>query len=139
MAMEGPPQRAAYPSDLRDDEWELIGPHIPPPKPGGRPREVDVREVANAVFYRLKTGCQWRAIPHDFPPWRTVYEYWLEWSRTGLWKTLNDLLRVDLRAAAGRHDEPSAAIIDSQTVKAAEKGGPVVSTRGKRSWAVNVT
>lgn len=131
--------RRNYPSDLSEDEWNVIAPYIPGPKQGGRGRGVDIQEVVNAIFYLLKTGCQWRALPHDFPPWGTVYWYWKQWRQSGLWEQINDALRTDLRAAAGRHDEPSAAVIDSQSVKAAEKGGIAVMTRGKRWSAENAT
>jgi putative transposase len=126
-------RRAAYPSDLQDDEWDVIAACIPPGKPGGRRREVDIREVVNAIFYRTKTGCQWRALPHDFPVWQTVNWYWNQWRDSGLWQDLNDLLRRDLRTAAGRHDEPSAAVIDSQSIKSAEKGGRGGMTRARKS------
>lgn len=131
--------RRKYPSDLSDDEWELIASHIPAPKPGGRDRDVEIKEVVNAIFYLLKTGCQWRALPHDFPRWGTVYWYWKQWRQDGVWEQINNALRTDLRAAVGRHDEPSAAVIDSQSVKAAEKGGIAVMTRERRSSAVNGT
>lgn len=120
--------RRKYPSDLSDDEWELIASHVP--APGGR--DVEYKEVVNAIFYLLKTGCQWRALPHDFPRWGTVYWYWKQWRQDCVWEKINHALRIDLRAAAGRHDEPSAAVIDSQSFKAAEKGGLAVMTRGRR-------
>lgn len=125
--------RRRYDSDLHDDEWNLIAAYIPGPKPGGRPRDVDIRAVVDAIFYLLKTGCQWRAIPHDYPPWGTVNWYWNQWRDSGLWQELNDVLRRDLRSAAGRHDEPSAAVIDSQTLKSAEKGGRAGTTRRSTS------
>jgi putative transposase len=131
--------RRRYESDLQDDEWKLIAPHIPQPKPGGRPREVDIRAVVDAVFYLLKTGCQWRALPHDYPPWGTVNWYWNQWRDSGLWQELNDVLRRDLRSAAGRHDEPSAGVIDSQSLKSAEKGGRVGTMPGRKSWAASDT
>ena len=132
-------ERVAYPSNLTDDEWALLAPYIPAPKPGGRPREVEIREVCNAIFYVLKSGCHWRMLPHDFPCWETVYWYWNQWKHSGLWNKLNDLLRIDLRAAAGKHDEPSAAVIDSQSIKSAEKGGRAATTRGKRLPVASVT
>jgi len=137
--MSGTVRSRAYDTDLRNDEWELIAPHIPAPKPGGRPRAVDIREVVNAIFYLLKTGCQWRLLPHDFPPYQTVNWYWNQWRDSGLWQNLNDLLRRDLRSAAGRHDEPSAAVIDSQSLKSAEKGGRGATTPARKSWGANVT
>ena len=131
--------RRRYDSDLQDDEWALIAPYIPGPKRGGRPRDVDIRAVVDAIFYLLKTGCQWRALPHDYPPWSTVNWYWNQWRDSGLWRELNDVLRRDLRCAAGRHDEPSAAVIDSQSLKSAEKGGRAVTTRGRKSRAASGT
>lgn len=131
--------RRAYASDLKDDEWELIAPYIPGPKPGGRRREVDIREVVNAIFYLLKTGCQWRFLPHDFPPHQTVNWYWNQWRDSGFWQELNDILRRDLRSAAGKHDEPTAAVIDSQSLKSAEKGGRGDTTPARKSWAANAT
>ena len=132
-------ERSAYPSDLTDDEWAILAPHIPAAKPGGRPREVEMREVCNAIFYVLKSGCHWRMLPHDFPCWATVYWYWNRWKASGLWDELNGLLRIDLRAAAGRHDEPSAAVIDSQSIKSAEKGGRAATTRERKSLVASAT
>ena len=131
--------RRRYESDLRDDEWALIEPYIPKPKPGGRPREVDIRAVVDGIFFLLKTGCQWRALPHDFPPWGTVNWYWNQWRDSGFWRELNDTLRRDLRSAAGRHDEPSAAVIDSQTLKSAEKGGRAGTMRRSTLSVASVT
>ncbi len=131
--------RRRYDSNLRDDEWALIASYIPGPKPGGRPRDVDIRAVVDAIFYLLKTGCQWRALPHDYPPWGTVNWYWNQWRDSGLWRELNDVLRRDLRSAAGRHDEPSAGVIDSQSLKSAEKGGHVGTTPARKSSAASAT
>ncbi len=113
-----------YPTDLTDAEWELVAPHIRPPKRGGRPRTADMREVMNAVLYLLGTGCQWRALPKDFPPRTTVFEYldlW-EWDRT--LERVHHALYVAVREQAEREASPTAAVIDSQSVKGAEKGGP---------------
>jgi putative transposase len=132
-------QRAAYASDLKDDEWAILAPHIPGAKPGGRPRDVDIREVCNGIFYLLKSGCTWRMLPHDLPAWETVYWYWDHWKKSGLWNELNDVLRRDLRSAAGRHDEPSAAVIDSQSIKSAEKGGRAATTRERKLPVASVT
>ena len=112
-----------YPSDLSDAEWALVGPLIAPAKRGGRPREVSVREVLNAIFYVLSTGCQWRALPKDFPPKTTVYDYLDLWSWDGTLARIHHALYVQARARAGREASPTLAIIDSQSVKGAEKGG----------------
>jgi len=113
-----------YPSDLTDDEWSLIEPLIPPAKRGGRRREVNVREVMNGVMYVLSTGCQWRAIPKDLPPRSTVFAYLDLWSYDGTLERIHYELYVKCREQAEREASPTAAIIDSQSVKSAEKGGP---------------
>src|SRR5271167_5115832 len=112
-----------YPSDLTDDEWQLIEPLIPPAKRGGRRREVNVREVMNGVMYVLSTGCQWRAIPKDLPPRSTVFAYLDLWSYDGTLERIHHKLYVKSREQAEREASPTAAIIDSQSVKSAEKGG----------------
>ena len=119
-----------YPSDLTDAEWALIEPHIPPAKRGGRRREVDVREVLQGVLYVLETGCQWRHLPKDFPPRSTVWAYFDLWRYDGTLDRIHETLYLTLRAAADREASPTAAIIDSQTVKAAEKGGLDARKRG---------
>jgi putative transposase len=121
-------KREAYPSDLSDQEWAILEPLIPPAKPGGKPRTTDMREVLNAVFYVNKSGGQWRMLPHEFPKWQTVYYYYNAWRKAGLWAQWNALLRERVRQAAGREATPSAAILDSQTVKTTQKGDPAVST-----------
>jgi putative transposase len=122
-----------YPSDLTDAQWQEIEPLIPPAKPGGRPRETDMREVLNAINYLLRTGCQWRFLPRDFPPKSTVYDYFWQWGQTDTWAQIHDILRRAVRRAAGREESPSAAVIDSQTVKTTEKGGRGATTAAKRS------
>ena len=112
-----------YPSDLTDEEWQLIEPLIPPAKRGGRKREVNVREVMNGVMYVLSTGCQWRAIPKDLPPRSTVFAYLDLWSWDGTLERIHFELYVKCREQAGREASPTAAIADSQSVKSAEKGG----------------
>ncbi len=113
-------KRKAYPSDLSDTEWLLLEPLIPPEKPGGRPREVEMREIVNGIFYILRGGSSWRMMPHDLPAWQTVYGYFRAWRETGLWQTMNDVLRDAVRQQAGRQPAPSAAILDSQSIKTTE-------------------
>lgn len=115
--------RKAYATDLTDMEWELLAPFIPPPEPGGRPRSTDMREVCNAIFYLLRGGCAWRLLPHEFPKWKTVYHYQRAWRRAELWGQILSVLRERLRVLAGREAQPSACIIDSQSVKTTERGG----------------
>jgi transposase len=112
-----------YPSDVTDEEWELIKPQIAPAKRGGRKRAVDEREIVNAIMYVLSTGCQWRALPKDFPPRSTVWHYLDLWSYDGTLERIHHELYVKCREKAGREASPTAAIVDSQSVKSAEKGG----------------
>src|ERR687886_591732 len=112
-----------YPSDLTDDEWALVEPLIPPARRGGRRREVDVREVLSGILYVLATGCQWRALPTDLPPRSTVHGYLTLWAWDGTLGRLHHALFVRAREQAGKEASPTAAIIDSQSVKSAEKGG----------------
>jgi transposase len=114
-----------YPSDLTDDEWALVAPLIPPAKPGGNKRTVNIREVMNGVMYVLSTGCQWRALPRDLPPKSTVHDYLILWSCDGTLARIHHELYVACREQAEREASPTAAIIDSQSVKSAEKGGRV--------------
>ncbi len=123
-------QGLRYPSDLTDAEWALVEPHIPPAKRGGRRREVDVREVLQGVLYVLETGCQWRHLPKDFPPRSTVWEYFDLWRYDGTLDRIHETLYMALREAAGRKASPTAGIIDSRTVKSAEKGGLHARKRG---------
>jgi putative transposase len=106
--------RRDYPSDLTDAEWKILEPLIPPAKEGGKPRTTDMREVLNAIFYIDRTGCQWRALPHDFPPWSTVWSYFRTWRNDGTWERMHTALREQVRVSMGRESTPSAAIIDSQ-------------------------
>jgi putative transposase len=115
--------RKRYPSDLSEIELLLLVPLIPAAKPGGRPRSVDIREILNAIFYILRSGCAWRMLPHDFPAWQTVYGYFRAWCKAGLWEQMNVVLRESVREQAGREAAPSAAILDSQSVKTTESKG----------------
>jgi putative transposase len=116
-------ERKPYPSDLTDAQWALLEPLIPAARPGGRPRKTDIREVLDALFYLNREGCTWRALPHDFPPWKTVYNYFQTWRDDGTWATIQGTLRRKLRLAEGRPASPSVGYLDSQTVKATEVGG----------------
>jgi len=110
-------EKKLYPSDLNDAEWKILEPLIPPAKSGGRPRSVNMREIINGILYELHSGCAWRMLPHDLPPRQTVYHYFRQWKGDGTWEHINETLRTQLRKADGREAEPSAAIIDSQSVK----------------------
>ena len=116
-------ERRSYSSDLSDAEWMILGPLLPLEKPGGRHRRYPLREIINAIQYLLRTGCAWRLMPHDLPHWRTVYEYFRCWKRDGTWLKIHDHLHKETRKKMGRNEQPSAAIIDSQSVKTTEKGG----------------
>jgi len=115
--------RPAYPSDLSDEEWELIQPLIPVHQGVGHPQTVERREILNAIFYWADNGIKWRAMPHDFPCWSTVYDYYRRWVKTGLWEPINAHLGKLERKVAGREEEPSLVIIDSQSVRTVEKRG----------------
>ena len=113
-------ERRAYATDVTDDEWAMIEPLVPAPLPGGRPAKWPRREILNAILYVLKTGCAWHLLPHDFPPYSTVFWYFRSWRKDGTWERLNTALRERVRQQLGREAQPSAAIIDSQTVKTTE-------------------
>lgn len=112
-----------YPTDLSDDEWRCIGPHLPEPTGQGRPRLHGLRAILDAVFYVLKSGCPWRLLPRDFPPWKTVYDWFRRWRLDGTWERLNAELRERLRVRLGRDPNPSAGIVDSQSAKTTGVGG----------------
>lgn len=132
-----------YPSDLTDAEWAIVQPLLRPAKRGGRPRKVDLREVLNGVFYVLSTGCQWQALPKDLPPKSTVWDYLSLWDWDGTIERIHHALYIVERERAGRDASPTVAIIDSQTAKAAQKGGlrstPLVTIRARRPSAANAT
>jgi transposase len=132
---------AIYPTDLTDEQWALIKPHIPPDKSGtrkgGRP-PVDKRVILNGLTYFARSGCQWRMLPREYGPWPTVHHYYRLWRQSGLLQTIHDALRRQVRIQDGRKPSPSAAIIDSQSVKTTEKGGRGDTTRARKSTGASV-
>ena len=131
--------RVPYDSDLSDAEWALIRRLIPPHPPRGNLPWISKREIVNAIFYVNKHGCTWRGMPHDFPAWQTVYDYFREWTKAGIWEPINDALRRAVRTAEGKEPEPTAAIVDSQSVKTTEKGGSTGTMPARRSTGGSVT
>jgi putative transposase len=115
--------RKAYQSDLSDEEWSFLEPHLPAPKATGRPKTHPTREILNAVFYIVRGGCAWRLLPNDFPPWKTVYHYFRSWRLNGTWERMHTALRKRVRVRLKRNPQPSAAIVDSQSVKTTGVGG----------------
>lgn len=129
--MKNQKKRKLYESDLTDEEWRIIEPLLPQSKEG-KPRIVEIREIINAINYLLKSGCSWRLLPHDFPKWQLVYYYFQFWKKKGRWKEMHDQLRAKVRVALGKKIEPTAGIIDSQSVKTVKKGNFVAMTLVKR-------
>jgi putative transposase len=125
--------RKSYPTDLTDSQWALLEPYFPSPSKEGRPRTIEPREICNAYWYLLRTGCAWRMLPHDFPTWETVYSQVRRWKESGVWEQVHQRLVEDLRLAEGRPLEPSAAAMDSQTIKTSDHGGNRGYDAGKKN------
>jgi transposase len=129
--------RRPYSTDLSNIEWQILEPLLPSEKPGGRHRKYPMREIINGIQYILRGGCAWRLMPHNLPHWRTVYEYFRAWKKDGTWRRIHDHLHQEVRIRMNRHAQPSASIIDSQSVKTTEKGGLTASTGRRRLAAEN--
>ena len=125
-------ERKRYPSDVSDAEWAILEPLVPAVKAGGRPAKWTRREIVNGIFYLLRSGEAWRLLPHDLPPWQTIYHYFRQWRNDGTWETINARLREPVRQRAGREATPSAGVVDSQSVKTVQKGGRAAMTPASR-------
>jgi len=124
--------RKSYLTDLTNEQWDLLKEFIPAAKPGGRPRKVEPREIVNAIFYILSAGCPWRMLPHDFPVWQTVYEYFRNWRMEKIWEPINRTFNQWVRVSGGKEATPSVAITDSQSV---QKRWVVERTFGWFNWS----
>ena len=133
--------RKPYPSDLTDAQWSLIAPLIPDADPGGRPRTVEIREVINGILYLVRTGCAWRHLPHEFPPWGTTHYYYRRWRLDGTWERIHNKLREKVRRGVGKTPTPSVGVLDSQSVKtdAPSKTAATATTRARRPLAASVS
>lgn len=121
-----------YPSDLTSGQWKVLEPLLPGRAHTGRKTKYELREIVNAIFYLLRSGCTWRMLPRDLPPWHVVYWHFAKWRATGVWQHINDALRTELRVQDDREEGPSAAVMDSQSVKTSEKGGLEAMTQARR-------
>jgi putative transposase len=125
--------RKHYPSDLTDAQWECLEPFLPATPRTGRPREVSLRDILDGYWYLLRAGCSWRMIPHDLPPWPTIYSQIRRWKQAGIWQKIHDTVREEVRIDEGRPTEPSAAALDSQSVKTADHAGIRGYDAGKKN------
>jgi len=132
MPKRKPPARRRYDTDLTDVQWDVIAPMIPDVRAGGRPRKATSRELVNAVLYFLRAGSAWRLLPHDLPPWQTVYYYLRRWQAEGVWQHVHHALVLADRERCGRQASPSAAILDSQSVRTADQKGATRATMPAR-------